>query len=281
MLSSCLRCGVLGLRVPSLSRGCFVDPRDTLFHLPQDFKGEKVAREALDDQSVPKASRLKPEDWNRLQGKPPYGDLGPQTREHHTFTYQRKMFGTYGSASGINPGICWPRKDELEEMEVAEKLEVSSEDLITRIQRIKRRKQKEKEALIAKDKLFQRNMLKQPALIAAFEKRQKKILEEEDLQRIKKEELVEEVRAYFGYRIDPADPKFQEMVEKKKKEEAKREKELKKREKQAAELAKMIAEAAKMKSKKEKQDSKSETPAEDSKSETSAEDSKPETTSQN
>lgn len=34
---------------------------------------------------------------------------------HGTLKYLRRTYGRFGAASGVNPSICWPIKDELDE----------------------------------------------------------------------------------------------------------------------------------------------------------------------
>lgn len=87
------------------------------------------------------------------------------------------------------------------------------------------------------------NYAKLKTWVKNLEDRKAKKLADAKAQREKKEKLIEEVRSYFGYRVDPKDERFQEMLEKKEKEEKKAIKEAKKKEKIAKELARMIAAA--------------------------------------
>lgn len=41
---------------------------------------------------------------------------------HGTVKYVRKMYGRYGAASGVNPSICFPLKEELEDTKEYEKV---------------------------------------------------------------------------------------------------------------------------------------------------------------
>jgi len=58
-----------------------------------------------------------------------------------------------------------------------------------------------------------------PQYIKEFHAKQEKRAEKEREQEAKKHELMEEARDYFGYSIDPRDPRFEEMKLKKEEEE--------------------------------------------------------------
>lgn len=46
-----------------------------------------------------------------LMEQNPYPE--PQCWYHGTLKYNRRLYGRYGQASGVNPSICWPIKEEL------------------------------------------------------------------------------------------------------------------------------------------------------------------------
>lgn len=65
-------------------------------------------------------SRLKEPDYNFLHEKDPYP---VSTFWHHgTLKYRRRLYGRYGSASGVDPAICWPVKEELEDAKEYERV---------------------------------------------------------------------------------------------------------------------------------------------------------------
>lgn len=77
----------------------------------------------------------------------------------------------------------------------------------------------------------------------------------------KKEKLVQEVKEFLGYAVDPKDPRFKELIEAKEKEQKKKEKEVKKSERQIKLMAR-LSEAAAMAKAKIKDASVAETSAE-------------------
>lgn len=60
----------------------------------------------------------------------------------------------------------------------------------------------------------------------------------------KRERLIEEVRAHFGYTVDPRDEKFKVMLEKKEKEQRKAEKEQKRKIKEQQLMDKLLKKPA-------------------------------------
>ncbi|CAH2063172.1 unnamed protein product, partial [Iphiclides podalirius] len=135
------------------------------------------------------------------------------------------MYGKYGASSGVNPSLCWPTRQEIEERQEYEAVAFPytiKEMMETAAQRRKeeqvRIEQRDKDVAAKFQKLEQwKNELN-----AKLAKK------EADVQaaKLKKQRLVEEVRRHFGFTLDPRDERFQEML-------AKREKEQKKLERQA------------------------------------------------
>lgn len=58
-------------------------------------------------------SRLRESDRRFLHEENPYPE--PAFWHHGTLKYMRRTYGRYGEASGVNPAICWPVKEELAE----------------------------------------------------------------------------------------------------------------------------------------------------------------------
>ncbi|XP_072942251.1 large ribosomal subunit protein mL64 [Epargyreus clarus] len=168
-------------------------------------------------------SRLSSSHYNIIHDKRPYEKA--TSLAHLTVKYNRKMYGKYGIASGVNPSICWPSRQEIEERKEYESVAFPftiQEMIATATQKREatqlRIEQREKEVAAKYEKLeqwkkdLQNKIAKKEAEVQAA--------------KLKKERLVEEVRRHFGFKLDPRDEKFQQML-------AKREKEQKKADKQA------------------------------------------------
>lgn len=154
-----------------------------------------------------------------------------------TARYDRKLFGRYGSASGIDPASLWPSDEELDKI-VAEENEWHP-PLDVMLKNIEVREKEEAKKRLEKEKLIAANMAKMPKMIADWrkEKREAKLkLKEEKARRAK---LLVEARERFGFNVDPRSPKFLEMIAEIEKEDKKKRKLLKRRlrEEQAAAAA--------------------------------------------
>jgi len=155
----------------------------------------------------------------------------------------RKMYGKLGSATGIDPALLWPSKQEMQLMKEYERVgyPLSVQEMISSA---KEARKKENEAIMKKQKDIEQKLLKlegwKKDLNARLEKQQKDAEEA----KAKKERLLEEVRQIFGYRIDPKDEKFKEALLMKEKEEKKAAKEAKKLLKQQKILEELKKQAA-------------------------------------
>ncbi|XP_050296552.1 growth arrest and DNA damage-inducible proteins-interacting protein 1 [Anthonomus grandis grandis] len=163
-------------------------------------------------------SRLKEHDYRKLHEQDPYPE--PTFWYHGTLKHVRRTYGRYGSASGMDPALCWPVKEELEEAKEYEsvKYPFTVKQLIEQAK--KNREEKEKSVLKRQEEICQK-MLKleqwKKELHAKIEKRSA----EATAARERRERLIEEVRRHFGYNVDPKDARFQELLEKREKEEKK------------------------------------------------------------
>lgn len=151
-----------------------------------------------------------------------------------TARYDRKLFGRYGSASGIDPASLWPSHEQLDKI-IAEETEWHP-PLEVLLKNIESKEKLETEKRLAKEKLIAANMAKMPKMIADWRREKhetKHKLKEEKARRAK---LLAEARERFGYAVDPRTPKFLEMVAEIEKEDKKKKKLMKRRlkEEQAA-----------------------------------------------
>jgi len=183
-------------------------------------------------------SRLKPQHRNVLNEQAPYSE--PTMWFHGTLRYSRKMYGRYGEASGVNPSLCWPTKQEL-----ADKLEyerVAYPFTIPQMVEDARQKREEKEKRIYER---QADIVKKMQKLEHWKQELKNKVAKKESEALaakeRKERLVEEVRRHFGYTVDPRDEKFKEMLEKKEKEQKKAMKIARKKAKEERMLASLIS----------------------------------------
>ncbi|XP_076844756.1 large ribosomal subunit protein mL64 [Brachyhypopomus gauderio] len=172
----------------------------------------------------------------RLNLKDPYipDKTSEKTPEwQKTEKFDRRLFGRYGRASGVDPVQLWPSPAQLQEL-IAEEQEwyPPPEELLQKIEA----KENERAAKrLAREKLIAANMAKMPKMIADWRNQRQEAKRKAKEEKAKKERLLAVARERFGQAIDPRSQKFQDMVAEMEKEE-KRKRKLLKRQKREEEL---------------------------------------------
>ncbi|KAL1492243.1 hypothetical protein ABEB36_012722 [Hypothenemus hampei] len=212
----------------------------------QKLESEQTAEVVEDDETRKKEenlqlkrnkSRLSEVHYRMLHEENPYPE--PKLWHHGTISYMRKAYGKYGAASGFDPSLCWPIKEELQESIEYEKVKYPF--TVPQLIEEAKNKREEKEKLkLQRQQQVAENMQKleqwKRDLQAKIEKSQSEAMEA----KLRKERLIEEVRRHFGYTVDPRDERFQELLEKKEKEQKKQMKEARKKEKEAKLVKKLL-----------------------------------------
>lgn len=108
-------------------------------------EGVKLREEELERKR--NKSRLRDSHRNLLHEKNPYPD--PMSWHHGTLKYLRRTYGRYGQASGVDPSICWPIKNELDEAVEYEKVKYpfTISEMITAA---KQKRQEKEERVLAR-----------------------------------------------------------------------------------------------------------------------------------
>uniref|UniRef100_A0A1E1XI08 Large ribosomal subunit protein mL64 n=1 Tax=Amblyomma aureolatum TaxID=187763 RepID=A0A1E1XI08_9ACAR len=151
----------------------------------------------------------------------------------------RLDYAKFGSATGINPGIMWPSKEELQDMVHIEKKFYPTLQQLFDEDRAKQQAEVEERRL--REEEIERNMAKLAnARIEMLERETERKAKSEE-QRLQREQMILEVREYIGYNVEPSDPKFKEVMEMKEEERKKAQREAKKKAKQEKMLAKLMA----------------------------------------
>uniref|UniRef100_A0A1B6CS17 Large ribosomal subunit protein mL64 n=1 Tax=Clastoptera arizonana TaxID=38151 RepID=A0A1B6CS17_9HEMI len=180
-------------------------------------------------------SKLQPQHRNLLFNQLPYSK--PMTPAHLTVKYNRKMFGKYGLSTGVYPGIAWPTKKGLQDLLEYEKVAYpfTIQEMIYKAEE----DIKLKNSIIEeRQKKISLQLLKLNQWKIDLENKTAKKLAQSIAAKEKKEKLIEEVRRHFGYKVDPRDERFKEMLEQKEKAEKKKIKEARKSERQEKMLSK-------------------------------------------
>ncbi|KAH7641592.1 growth arrest and DNA damage-inducible proteins-interacting protein CRIF [Dermatophagoides farinae] len=125
----------------------------------------------------------------------------------------RKRFATFGKSSGLKPGICWPSKEELQYMKQFDaKFEKSIESMRENLLQTQKAEQEKR---IKREKQIVANLKKLPKMKEEFWKNYHNLFEKIEEEKSNKEKLIQEVREYLGYDIEPNDPRFEEALVKK------------------------------------------------------------------
>ncbi|XP_047023031.1 growth arrest and DNA damage-inducible proteins-interacting protein 1 [Helicoverpa zea] len=207
-----------------------------------DVDEDALAREAEIERKR-NISRLNPPHQNLINGTRPYEE--PKSLAHLTVKYNRKMYGKYGSASGVNPSICFPSKQD-----IAEKIEYESVAYPYTIKQMMetaaRNRKEQQEKIEQRDREVAARFAKLGQWMKELNDKIAKKTAETNAAKQKKERLVEEVRRHFGFKLDPRDERFQEMLAKREKEQKKLEKQARKEAKEKVMIAKLQQQNAKI-----------------------------------
>lgn len=164
-------------------------------------------------------SRLNRAHCNLVNGRLPYDQ--PVHRFHSTVKYKRRMYGRYGESSNVNPGLAWPTVQDLEDIREYEKvaypltIQEMQQNALVRLE-------KEHQEIQLRQKKIDENMIKLNGWLKEVKDKAAKKIYEVQQAKEKKEKLIEEVKKHFGYKIDPKDERFKEMLLKREKEEKKK-----------------------------------------------------------
>ncbi|CAD5205437.1 unnamed protein product [Bursaphelenchus okinawaensis] len=144
-----------------------------------------------------------------------------------------RHFGQYGVASNVEIGKLWPTVEEIQEINelkfyrpVKEAIELSQK--LAKEEQERQRKHLEK---------VEKNLKDYDKQLAEYYEGLNAPPPEKTPQELANERRVQEIQEYFGYWIDPTDPRFEVMLKQKEAEEAKAEKMAKKEEKRRRTVA--------------------------------------------
>ncbi|XP_063700267.1 large ribosomal subunit protein mL64 [Culicoides brevitarsis] len=220
--------------------------------MQDDEEDQEERRKRLE--KIRNKSRLSKAHRNFLMEQVPYPD-GPESWIHQTLKYKRGLFGKYGLASGIDPRICYPTATEKADKEEYER--VAYPFTLQEMQQANAEsREKKRQKIMQKEETIANKLSKLDTWLADMNARiAKKEAEAREIKE-RKERLVEEVRRHFGYKVDPRDEKFKEMLAQKEKEDKRMRKEARKKQRDEKVMEKFLkmekkAEAKKAQAKEE------------------------------
>uniref|UniRef100_A0A182JH78 Large ribosomal subunit protein mL64 n=1 Tax=Anopheles atroparvus TaxID=41427 RepID=A0A182JH78_ANOAO len=189
-------------------------------------------------------SRLLPQHRNMLNDTLPYAQS--QSWIHETVKYKRMMLGRYGiDGARVDPRICFPTKKEA--YEKAEYDRVAFPFSLKQMMEANETARKEKKAAVeAREVEIARKLEKLDQWTSDLNARMEKKEAEARAAKERKDRLVEEVRRHFGFKVDPRDERFQEMLAQKEREDRKKVKEAKRKEKEEKMMEKLQKKTAEL-----------------------------------
>lgn len=141
----------------------------------------------------------------------------------HYYNFQinrlRANYARFGKASKLNPGICWPTREEV--LETIEYDKIFEPPLEVRLKNVEEARLAEEKRKQEVEEEVDKNMANSDKWIAEYHAKIEKKKAEQLALKQKKEKLIDEICEYLGYEIDPRDPRFQEAVEQREREQKK------------------------------------------------------------
>ncbi|XP_061556291.1 large ribosomal subunit protein mL64 isoform X1 [Phycodurus eques] len=207
--------------------------RRTLVMIRNTFQGISTPQ-TLNSAKYPSGLLLQTASYNpkplKLNLRGPYipDKSSEKTSEwQKTSKYDGKLYGRYGSASGVDPASLWPSHAQLDDV-VAEENEWRP-PLDVMLNNIAAKQKEETQKRVAKEKLIAENMAKMPKMIADWRREKRESKQKLKEEKARRDKLLAEAKERFGYTVDPRSPKFLEMVAEIEKEEKKKRKLMKRR----------------------------------------------------
>ncbi|XP_013117830.1 large ribosomal subunit protein mL64 [Stomoxys calcitrans] len=174
---------------------------------------------------------------NMLYERPSYKK--PSSWIHLSEKYQRKVFSRCGLESGIDPRICFLKKSDLNSQKNYEAVS-EPENIFCMMEKSKSKDKQKRDVVLEREEFIIKNMGKLEHWKKDLQNRIKKKEEAALAAKQRKERLVEEVRRHFGFKVDPRDEQFKEVLEQKEREDKKMQKEAKRKAKEQKLLSKLV-----------------------------------------
>lgn len=159
-----------------------------------------------------------------------------------TLYMTRKQYALYGSASGVDPRLCFHTPAELADKEEYDRVKYPL-TIQEMVENVKREKAEKAKAIRDRENKIQANLAKLDKWKSDLEIRLTKKETEARLAKAKREQLLEDIRQEIGFKIDFKDPRFKALMEKKELEAKKAKKADKKKKREELLVAKVKEEA--------------------------------------
>ena len=177
-------------------------------------------------------SRLSASHRQIVKGEMPYvGTMFNYTSEHMSKEHKRGLMSKYGrKQAGVDPGQCWPTKEEIQLAREWEDL-YQEKPLKEMIQEARQAVEDAHQAKLEREKEVVKNLEQMDRQVKQWKDRMGAKTRMLDAERERREKVLEELRLEFGYVINPEDNYMKGRIAEREKVLIKEEKEKKKQEK--------------------------------------------------
>ena len=177
-------------------------------------------------------SRLSASHRQIVKGEMPYvGTMFNYTSEHQSKEHKRGLMSKYGrKQAGVDPGQCWPTKEEIQLAREWEDL-YQEKPLKEMIQEARQAVEDAHQAKLEREKEVVKNLEQMDRQVKQWKDRMGAKTRMLDAERERREKVLEELRLEFGYVINPEDNYMKGRIAEREKVLIKEEKEKKKQEK--------------------------------------------------
>lgn len=157
-------------------------------------------------------SGLSTKERDRLRGRLSQRIFLTEAYQYKT-TYVRNLYAMFGRESGLKPGVCWPRRDELAfKKQYDEAFHPPLDQLMRELKEEQDRKAKE---IADREDEIRKGLKKLAKYKKEFYERFNKVQSEKKEKEDKEQKRIEEICDFLGYSLSPNDPRFEAAAEKK------------------------------------------------------------------
>lgn len=157
-------------------------------------------------------SGLSTKERDRLRGSLSQRIALTETYQYKT-DYVRNLYAMFGRESGLKPGVCWPRRDELAFKKQYE--EAFQPPLDQLMRELKEEKEQKAREIAEREDEIRAGLKKLAKYKKEFYEKYNKVQSEKQEKEDKEQKRIEEICDFLGYSISPSDPRFEAAVEKK------------------------------------------------------------------
>jgi len=185
----------------------------------EEFEKEEEEKRKQEVEKARLKSRLFHSDRAILHNQMPQAGIDwEKNDDHRSNSFKSAMLARYGNKTGIDPSVAWPTKEYIEEQNEYESVLYDGKTLKEMIEFVEKTEREKEEEAQKIEKNIREKLAKQQEEIKAWQKRVETRNVVADRERLKRQQILDELREEYGYEINPNDPQFASRIEEKEKE---------------------------------------------------------------